>query len=150
LRLDRLRRGELLAGAGALALAVLMATVHWYGGRPPKTGWDALTSLRWLAVVTVAAALALVLLQATRRAPAVPVTMSVIVTVLGLPTALWLIYRVVISPADHQLVGAWLGLAGACLIVVGGVQSMRQEGISSNDEPHDIPLVRLRSQDPAA
>ena len=36
-------------------------------------------------------------LQATRRAPALPVSFSVIVTVLGVLTTLWLIYRVLLN-----------------------------------------------------
>lgn len=136
----RLRRGEVLGGVGAVALLVLMAAVHWYDGR---TGWQALTSARWLALVTIIAALVLVASQATRPAPALPVTMSVIVTVLALPTALWLLYRVAISPAADRQVGAWLGLASACTVMVGGLQSMRQEGISPEDEPREIVTVKL-------
>jgi hypothetical protein len=142
IRLARLRRGELLAGAGAVALIVLMAVVDWYGGR---TGWQVLISARWLALVTVVAALVLVVSQVTLRPPALPVTMSVIVTVLGLLNVLWLLYRVVISPAAHQRVGSWLGLISACAIVVGAFLSMRQEGILPADEPRDIALVELHS-----
>jgi hypothetical protein len=140
LKLARLRPGELVAGAGGVLLAVLMPGVHWYG---PKTGWQVLTSARWLALVTIAAALLLVFTQATRPAPALPVTLSVIVFVLGLPTVAWLVYRVAISPAAHEHVGSWLGLISACLIVVGAFVSMRQEGIAAADEPDDIPIVPL-------
>jgi hypothetical protein len=136
----RLRAGEVLAGAAAAALVVLMFAVHWYGGR---TGWQVLTSARWLALVTVVAAFVLVLSQATRPAPALPVTLSVIVTVLALLTGLWLIYRVVISPATHEQAGAWLGLCSVWLIAVGAFMSMRQEGIAPADEPHDIQIVPL-------
>jgi hypothetical protein len=142
LRPARLRRGELLAGAGALALIVLMVGVHWYGAR---TGWQVLTSARWLVVVTVAAALVLVASQATRPSPALPVTMSVITTVLGLLTVLWLLYRVAVSPGAHQHVGSCLGLLSACMILVGAFWSMRQEGISPEDEPREIVTVKLRA-----
>ena len=47
------------------------------------TGWQALTDLRWLLLVTIVAAVALVFAQVTRRAPAIPVTMSLIVMLLG-------------------------------------------------------------------
>ena len=40
-------------------------------------------SLRWLILITSLAALALVYLQGTRRAPAMPAAFSLIVTVLG-------------------------------------------------------------------
>jgi hypothetical protein len=123
-----------------------MVTVHWYGG---KTGWTVLTSARWLALVTIVAALVLVASQATRPAPALPVTMSVIVTVLGLLSALWLLYRVAVSPAVDRQVGAWLGLASAGTILVGGFLSMRQEGVSPEDEPREIVTVKLPGE-PAA
>lgn len=146
LNASRLRAGELLTGLGAVLLLVLLLFTHWYASR---TGWQLLSSLRWLALVTIVAALALVFLQVTRRAPAVPVTMSVIVFVLGLVTVLWLIYRVVIDPATHEHAGAWLGLLSACLIVIGSFLSMRQEGILPADGPQDIPVVQLRGGGPA-
>jgi hypothetical protein len=142
LRLGRLRLGELLAGAGGVLLVVLMLAVHWYGAR---TGWQVLTGARWLALVTVLAALLLVFTQATRPGPALPVTLSVIVFVLGLPTVAWLVYRVAISPAAREHAGGWLGLVSACLIVLGAFLSMRQEGIAQADEPGEIVTVRLRS-----
>ena len=70
---SRLRRGEVLAGAGAVLLLVFMLAGKWYGhGSRARTGWQALPVLRWLVVVTIAAALALVVAQATRRAPGDP------------------------------------------------------------------------------
>jgi hypothetical protein len=71
--------------------------------------------------------------------------MSVIVTVLALLTVLWLIYRVVISPPPDERISAWLGLASACLILVGAFLSMRREGILPADGPQEIPLVTLPS-----
>jgi hypothetical protein len=138
----RLRGGEILAGVAATALLVLLLAVHWYGH---QTGWQVLSSARWAVLVTVAAAFGLVLTQITRRAPALPVTLTVIVTVLGLLTVVWLVYRVAISAPANERVGAWLGLLSACLIVVGALRSMRQEGIRPEDGPQEIPLVTLPS-----
>lgn len=42
--------------------------------------------MRWLLLLTVGCALALIYFQAARRAPAVPVTLSALVTVLALFT----------------------------------------------------------------
>jgi 4-amino-4-deoxy-L-arabinose transferase-like glycosyltransferase len=129
-----------VAGAAAVLLAVLMLAVHWYGAR---TGWQVLTSARWLALVTVVSALGLVLTQLTRPAPAVPATMSLIVTVIGALNGLWLLYRVAISAGADQRAGSWVGLLSAWLIVAGGFWSLRREGISSADGPREIPVVRL-------
>jgi cytochrome bd-type quinol oxidase subunit 2 len=144
---SRLRRGELLAGASAVLLAILMFGVKWYGagsgnGGGSRTGWEALTDLRWLLLVTIVAAVALVVVQASHRAPALPVTMSLVVMLLGIVTVLALVYRVLISPPPHQEVGAWLGLLSALGITVGGYLSLRQEGIARRDERRDIPIVR--------
>jgi hypothetical protein len=136
----RLRLGEVLAGAAAVALLVLLLAVHWYGA---KTGWQVLAAARWAVLVSVAAALVLVTAQATRRAPALPVTMSLLTTVLGLLTAVWLIYRVAVSPASNERAGAWLGLLSACVMTASAFWSLRQEGILAGDEPHEIPVVPL-------
>ena len=139
----RLRRGELLAGTGAVLLLVFLLAGKWYGhGGQARTGWEALTSLRWLLVVTIAAAFALVATQVARRSPAIPVTLSMIVAVLGLITVLALIYRVLISSPPHEQAGAFLGLLSAIGMAYGGYLSLREEGISRRDAPREIPVVR--------
>jgi hypothetical protein len=141
--LSRLRRGELLAGASAVLLLVFMFAGKWYGqGAHSRTGWEALVGLRWLLAVTIAAAFGLVLVQATRRAPAVPVTMSMVVTVLGVVSQLALVYRVVINPPAHEQLGAFLGLISALGLAYGGYLSIRQEGVARRDARTDIPVVR--------
>jgi len=137
---SRLRRGELLAAAGAVLLLVFMLAGKWAGSR---SGWDTMVSLRWLLAVTIAGAFALMLAQVTRGAPAVPVTLSLIVTVLGIITVLALIYRVLINPPSHQHAGAFLGLISALGLAYGGYLSLREEGIARRDAPQEIPVVRL-------
>ena len=139
----RLRRGELLAGTGAVLLLVFLLAGKWYGhGSGARTGWEALTSLRWLLLVTIAAALALVAAQVARRSPAIPVTLSMIVTVLGLITVLALVYRVLVNPLVHEQGGAILGLISAIALAYGGYLSLREEGIARRDAPREIPIVR--------
>jgi hypothetical protein len=158
--ISRLRPGEIIAGAGAVLLLVLMFAVPWYGVKstPSPTasslgvstsinGWDSLSHLRWLLIVTIIAALALAYFQATRRAPAIPVNLSVIVTVLGLVSSLALIYRVLINvPGSDSVVdarvGAYVGLVSALAILYGGFASMRQEGIAPQDAPAEIETIR--------
>lgn len=128
-------------------LLVFLFALPWYGAVPAAggstsvNGWHGLTDLRWLLLLDALVALALAGLQATRRAPAVPVSMSVIVTWLGGVTFLWLGYRVLIDPPAHERAGAYLGLLATLAIVVGGYASMRQEGISPKDGPTDIPVI---------
>jgi hypothetical protein len=143
---SRLRRGEWLAGATAVLLAIFLVGGKWYGGTGPTggsmTGWQALTDLRWLLLVTIVAAAALVFTQATRQAPAVPATMSLVVMLLGVVSVLALIYRVLISPPPHQEAAAYLGLLSAIGVTVAGYLSLREEGIARRDAPTEIPIVR--------
>jgi hypothetical protein len=158
---SRLRRGEIIVGAASVVLLASMFVLEWYGLtaqlRPTAAslgsstsvnGWDALTNVRWLMLLTIACGLALVYVQAARRAPAIPVTLSVLVTVLGLITVLVLIYRVLINEPGNDAVveqeaGAFVGLASAIAIVIGGYLSMRDEGIADKDAPADIETVSM-------
>jgi hypothetical protein len=164
LHLRRLRPAEWVAGGSAALLLVALLALPWYGPERAgtraastagvvgdSTGWQTLTSTRWLVAVTVATALALVYFQATRRAPAVPVSLSVVLTVLGWLTVLALIYRVLIAPPGPDdligpRVGAYLGLASALGVACGGYASMRTEGIAPADEPDHIDVVSLAEQ----
>ncbi|HEX4283108.1 MAG TPA: hypothetical protein VHZ27_20225, partial [Solirubrobacteraceae bacterium] len=88
------------------------------------------------------AAVGLVFIQATRRAPALPVTMSLVVMLLGIVTVVALIIRVLIDPPPNEQAGAYLGLLSAIGIMVGGYLSLRQEGVARRDAPANIPIVR--------
>src|SRR5690348_13475004 len=104
---SRLRPGEWIVGASAIVLLASMFFLKWFGvsgaasagrgGSASVNAWHAMTDLRWLMLVTIASALTLVYLQATRKAPALPATASVIVTVLAFITVVTLIYRVLIN-----------------------------------------------------
>ncbi len=69
---SRLRRGEWLAGASARLLPSSWSWGKWYGKAPRNTGsltgWQALTDLRWLLLVTIVAAVGLVFVR-RRAAP---------------------------------------------------------------------------------
>jgi hypothetical protein len=152
----RLRRGEVLVGAGAIVLLASLFVLKWFGvsGGGSLDGWDAITTLRWLIVVTVLCGLALVFTQVTRRAPAIPATFSVIVTVLALLTTLALIYRVLINePGPDSLIdqkaGAFVGLASAIAMFIGGYLSMRDEGLADRDAPAEIETVMLETKQPS-
>ena len=158
--LSRLRRGELIAGGGAVVLAASMFLMPWYGVKSPLAptaagfgptswdGWHGLTNVRWLVLVTILLALALVWLQATRRAPALPVTFGVIVMVIGVVTTLALIYRVLIDvPGGSSIVerkaGGFVGLIATIAVFCGAYLSIRQEGLAPRDENTEVELVSL-------
>ncbi|HEY8763275.1 MAG TPA: hypothetical protein VIM18_03730 [Solirubrobacteraceae bacterium] len=150
---SRLRIGELIVGASALVLLASIFLLDWYGlngtfaptaqrlGLPSSVnGWHGLTTVRWLLLLTVGCALALVYFHASRRAPALPVALSVILTVLSLITTLVLVYRVLINqPGPGDVIttrtGAYVGLLSAVALLYGAYRSMRQEGIAERDAP---------------
>jgi hypothetical protein len=144
LRVGRLGAGEFIAGLSGGALLVFLFALHWYGvsgtfartlalglhARTSWTGWQGLTYVRWLLLVTSLVALALAYFQAVERAPAIPVALAAITTVLGGLSALALIARVIDTPGNHldRRVGVYLGLAAAIGIAYGGFASLRREG----------------------
>jgi len=156
---SRLRRGEWIVGASAVVLLASLFLFKWYelndvlaraaatlGFSRSVNGWHGLSGgMRSLVLVTVLWALALVYFQASRRSPAIPASLSVIVTVLALLTLIALFFRVVIDvPGDQaREAGAWLALASAAAMVYGAFLSLRTEGVADRDGPGEIETVRL-------
>lgn len=131
LRVSHLRRGELIAAASATGLLVALFVLPCFrsggsGHHAQIDGWNALPVLRWLIVVTALAGLLLAFFQETRRAPALPVVTSVIVSALAALTTVILLIRLPTS-ADTPLAGAYLGLICAAGIAIGGFYSLRDE-----------------------
>ena len=158
---SRLRRGEIVAGVAAVVLLASMFVLPWYGYKgdlaplaarlgvsTSRDAWNSLSTTRWLMLLTIAAALALVYLQGTRPSPALPATFSLFVTLLAWLTALVLIYRVLINmPGPNDVVsrdvGGFVGLLASIVIACAGYRSLRAEGIAPQDAPKDIPTIHL-------
>lgn len=149
-----LRRGEVIAGLSALVALVALFAVPWFAvgasvaghgaGHTNASGWTSLPTLRWLILIASLCGLLLAFLQATRRAPALPVTMSVIVTALGALTTLALVIRI---PTDggSPLAGAYLGLVAAAALTAGAFMSLRQEDGWVPGAEHPIERISLRA-----
>ena len=146
--MERLRAGEWIAGAGGVAL-IASLFLHWYGldfpdesltGLVPEgvsteaTGWQAFGVLDVVLVALALVPLALVVLQATRESPSVPVAFSVFSVLAGLLATLLILIRLIDQPGPNELVaveaGAWLGLVAAILVAIGGWRSLRAEDIA--------------------
>jgi hypothetical protein len=122
-----LRRGEILAGASAVALLVFLFALNWLTvGGHNLHGWVAIPVLRWLLLVTALTALMLTFTQATRPGPALPVSLSTVVTVLGALSTLLLTIRLLTTSAG-LCPGALLGLLAAIGIMVAAFDSLRRE-----------------------
>ncbi len=158
---SRLRRAELIVGAGAVVLLVDLFGLSWYGlsgtlaptaarlgSSTAVNGWNGLTHIRWLVLLTLLVALALVYFQAAERAPAIPVSLGVVLSVLAVLTELALIYRVLLNVpgADGLIVrkaGAWIGLAAGLVLFYGAYASLRTEELRPEDGPGEIETVSL-------
>jgi hypothetical protein len=140
-----LRRGEILAGASAVALLVFLFALNWLtAGGHNLHGWVAIPMLRWLLLVTALTALMLTFTQATFSGPGLPVSLSTIVTVLGALSTLLLVIRLLTTSAG-LCAGALLGLLAAIGIMVGGFDSLRREQGWTPGPDHPIETVPLNS-----
>jgi hypothetical protein len=153
-----------------VALFVFMFTA-WYGYKvnttslgsfdvpaPSQDAWNAFSVVSIYLGLTAAVAIALSVAQATRRSPAIPVSLSVVVFVLGALATVLVLFRLLDPPgvsgvpgvlASHLertlKAGVWLGLLSAIGVTVGGYLSLRTEGIREADGPGEIEVVRTVS-----
>lgn len=127
MELRRLRGGELLAGAGAIALLAVMF-LDWFGD---TNAWESLTLLRVPLVITSLLALALVALTVSRTV-AMACSAAGITVGVGALTLLVLLYRVVVNePGPDASVdigpGAYLGLLCVIGCIAGAWRTLADE-----------------------
>ena len=129
MRISRLRDGEWIAGVGGVGLLVSLL-LDWYSG---ASAWQAFSVLDVVLALLALVPLALVVLQATRESPSLPVAFSVLTTLAGALATLLILYRILNQPGPNDRVevelGAWIGLAAAAIAAVGGWRSLRDEEI---------------------
>ena len=140
----RVHVGELLSAGSALVLLIAMFAVKWYGvagvpdpsyARPAVSsavdGWNALTGIRWLMLVTVIAAVGSVVLHVSQAQHGVKTDTSRLITALGGLTAALLAYRILVAlPSPDKVIdqklGAFVGLAAALGVLWGGCESIAE------------------------
>lgn len=132
--LTRLRLGELLSGAAALAL---LATLFFDWNRDrggaamdtsvsTESGWSSLGVVMLLLVlIAIGLALALVVTTAGKRPAAIPIGAAVLTTGVGIVVTIVLAIRVLFL--DDSLLAAYLGLLSMLLIPVGSWIAMADE-----------------------
>ena len=149
MKLSRLRSGELIALAGAVALAVLLG-LDWFAISTPQADLRAhesgIRSLGWLATLLVLAAIALAVasavVTAAQRAPALPVVLGVLTVAFGILATTAILVRLVLQPglgvgagnADVDLRwAAFAGLLAALTLTAGAWRSMADERTDAPD-----------------
>jgi hypothetical protein len=167
-RLNRLRRGEYVALAGAVGLFVVMF-VNWYGRGDQAVSFGSLDRLGplghqsgwaavgWFAAASVVVALAVcgywLLATVTHDSPALPVAGEVVTIALGIVASLALLSRLVFQPglgiglpneAVELLLPAYLGPLFAIAVTVGAWLATADERTEAPySRPGDIELRPL-------
>lgn len=161
MHLRRLRSGEAIALASAVALAALLA-LDWYFLSTPDARVGAhesgIRALGWFAdlllVFTILLALALAFFTVTNRAPGVPVMLAVLTTCFGVFSVIAIVVRLIAQPglgvdagnADVEVeLAAYLGLLAAMGITLGGWRTMADERThttESLEQTEDVLRVR--------
>jgi uncharacterized membrane protein YdcZ (DUF606 family) len=141
----RLRAGELLAGLGAVVLFVALFTLPWYDD-PNRSGWHAIATLRWFALVAGLLGVALVLAQAAMEGPGLAVSLDLLgMLVAGLTTIL-LAIRLLTTGASLGT-GAYVGVLATAATALGAYRAMRTEWGWSPGPERPIELVELSGAD---
>src|SRR5215207_11638714 len=146
--LRRLRAGEWIAGISGLVLLVALF-LPWYGDDVgSRTGWQSLGALDVVLGVVALAALAIPVVTAVQRAPAVPLAHESLTVLVGLLALVLVLIRVLNMPdwAAEREWGLWLGLAGTLGIVVGGLTAMRDERLTRGERHTDLTGVPVAAQ----
>jgi hypothetical protein len=160
-RLRRVRTGERLAIAGAVALAVLLC-LNWFFLSTPdarigahESGWR---SMGWfvtfLLLSAVIAAVAMVFTTAGQRGHGWPIVLTAFAFLLGLLGALAIAVRLIAQPglgvdagnADVEIeLAAWLGLLATLAIAAGagiGMLDERTDSQEALEQTEDVLRVR--------
>jgi hypothetical protein len=166
MRLSRLRSGERLALAGAIALAVLLGLNWFFLSAPEATVGQhesGIRSLGWFAAFLLVALIALALAQAfftlTQRATALPIVLSVWVFAIGIIATLIVLLRLLVwqphlgvevgrEDVDIELWG-YLGLLATMAIAGGGwiaVLDERTDAAESIEQTEEA--LRARGDNP--
>jgi hypothetical protein len=139
--LRRLRAGEWIAALSGVALLVSLF-LPWYGAgaEDDASGWQALAAVDIALALVAAFAVALLLVTATQRVPAVPVALSTIVTLVGMIGVVLVLIRLAGVPGgfDGRELGVWLGLIAAIGIVAGAALAMHDERLSPDGGHTDL------------
>jgi hypothetical protein len=168
--LGRLSNGERISGISAILLYIFMS-FHWFavksfskpnpllidlqGAEPGESAWEALDVISVVLLIAIVAALAVAALRFMDAIPRPPVPVNAVVAILGIVSALLILFRIVDPPSFGseeilQLGGTarlpiafqfertarlpmFLALGAAAGIAFGGFLAMREEGISPRD-----------------
>jgi hypothetical protein len=170
--INRLSLGDKIAGGAAIALLLIMFIFKWFGVEAEQNiagidssitwnAWQAFSFIDIILFITILAALGMAYVHASRTDIDLPVSLSVVVTALGILSTLLILFRI-ISPPDFEIggfdltgeglnntreIGAFLGLIAAAALAYGGWRAMEEEGTSFGEAGDQL---RDRNDGPGA
>ena len=145
---ERLSPGEQLAGVAGLVLILVMFLFAWFAiDLPNVNGFDAFDAFSdWVNIILVFAAFSGMSLAVFGGGVSrLPVSLSVLTTVLGAISALIILIYLISPPGVPTFgeaavevdlgrkIGVWLGLISAIGVAAGGYITMQEEGTSFGD-----------------
>lgn len=167
-RSTRLALGEWLLGISSLLLLVDLFGATWFeyrpqyhavatmlGQRTSANGWQAFELIGPLALIVCVLGVAICVLTATRRSPAVPVVMATLLAPVSFVLAILVAIRVLLDQPSVHLAqagganvietraGAYLGLVFCVAIFAGIYLALRRDGLAPEDSPVAIETLRV-------
>ena len=146
--LRRLRAGEWIAGISGLALLVALF-LPWYGDEVgSRTGWQSLGALDIVLALVALAALAIPVVTAAHRVPALPLAHQSLTVLVGVLALLLVLIRVLNMPdwALERDWGLWFALAGTLGVVAGALIAMRDERLTTEGRHTDLTGVPVAAK----
>jgi hypothetical protein len=159
--MNRPRPADVVAGIGGVVLLGSL-WLKWYGfdadalapkgegvlnllntGTPSVSAWQAFSVIDILLALFAALAIGVPLTSMFAKTTAKPVAFTVLSSCGGVLAVLLVLFRIVDQPGSNELVavksGAWIGLAGAILTLVGSWLAMADESVPGAAPPN-VPI----------
>ncbi len=172
IRLTRLGVGEWILGFGSVLLLADLFGLSWFraraglhatalitGGYVRADGWQSLGATGPLALIVCLAGIAVWWLAATRRSPAMPVAITILLTPVALILAALTAIRVFLAQPTVRLLraagasgavqlrpGAYLGVALSLAVFAGAYLALRRDNVAPEDAPAEVELVPLTAR----
>ena len=151
--LRRLRHGEWIAGISGALLLVSMF-FDWYSvGGIGANAWESLTVIDVFLAISALFGMALFVLAANQRTPAVPQACGQLGVPFAFVAAILVLVRLadLPGPVDSREIGLYLGVVGALGVLVGLWRSIGDESfprqVAAQVEVTPLPAPKTRSEE---
>jgi hypothetical protein len=146
--LRRLRAGEWVAGISGVVLLVALF-LPWYGDDAgSRTGWQSLGALDVVLALVALSALAIPVVTAFQRVPAVSLAHQSLTSLAGWVALVLVLIRVLNKPdwASGREWGLWVALAATAGVAAGCLLAMRDERLTRAGRHTDLTGVPVAQQ----